>query len=410
MKLGVLPALAVTIALLLSNSANARIGALAPPHVKDWAYYGFGGEGTSADPQWMAAHSTYVEASAPFARRFKAAGGSFAVAYTDPFRVIPAHHEPLSDLPESAWFHDALGHRISYHYAGWGEQNQLNPSDTHTIAGFRGLTDSIRRSGPFDFIELDDASFDLDNVFWHFSSRGVEIPNETAYDSGVVQLLKAAKLPAFVSGFSNADHHIDGQSGNLVFLPYAAGAINNEGCLMSTAAKTERQWSFDQNTLLAITTAKKPAVCWGLSTAAEDTRAARAFFYASWLLTYDPEFSIAFENFDSPRRLSVFPEEEIVPRDPVRTARTAVSELKSPAGYYIREFRQCFQAAKAIGACATIVNPSDTAMPIGTALSGSTAALIFDTHNSADGGAVTWTSATRPDRLEPHSAIVLRRN
>ncbi len=408
MKLGVLPALAVTIALALSNTANARISPFAPHHVIDWAYYGFAGEGTAVDPQWMAAHATYVEAPAPFARRFKAAGGNFAVAYTDPFRVIPAHHEPLSDLPESAWFHDASGRRISYRYPGWGVQNQLNPAETHTLAGFRGLTDAIRRSAPFDFIEMDDASFDLDNVFWHFSSRGIETPNESAYDSGVVKLLRAATLPAFVSGFSNADHHLDDRSGNLVFLPYAAGAINNEGCLMSTAPKTERQWSFDQNTLLAITAARKPAVCWGLSPSSGDTRPARAFFYASWLLTYDADYSIAFENFDSADHLSLFPEEELVPRDPVQTARAAIAELKAPAGYYAREFRHCFQAGKPIGSCVTIVNPTNASIPLDSALKGYTDALAFDIHNSAAGGTLSWTSSARPDRLDPHGALVLR--
>jgi hypothetical protein len=380
-----------------------------PPHVANWAVWGATNETPGPAADWVAAHVTLLQADAAHTRLFKAAGGRTAIAYTDPTRVIPARREALWDTPERAWLHDVAGARIHYDLAGWGVQNQLNPADPATAAAYRKLTQSIADSAPYDYVWVDDISFDLENAFWRFSAPPVEIRSEAQYTAGIARLLTASALPPIVSGFSNPDRHRNDVSGNMLFLPYAAGGIDNEGCLRSTAAKPETLWAFDENTLSAITRAAKIAVCWGQSRADGDTRADRLFFFASWLLTYDPRNSIAFENFASKGNLYVFAEQDIVPRDPVQTARGSIAELRASRGYYRREFRRCFQRAVPIGPCAAVVNPTAGEIDVSDAEPSFDRELVLDDKNAFDGGAATW-QPRRHARLAPGTALVLRRN
>ncbi|MFN2461961.1 MAG: hypothetical protein ABR591_14990 [Candidatus Velthaea sp.] len=369
------------------------------------AYLGQAGE-PPVTAAWMSQRVYLLEAGAPYARRFRAAGGAHAVAYTDPFRVIPSRHEDLWNTPEDGWLHDATGRRIFYEYPGYGEQNQLNPASPSARAAFRSLVAGIKRNGAFDDIYVDDVSWDLLNVFFHFNAPAVEI-DQARYDAAVLHLLRESPLPVLLSGFSNPDEHRDDVSGNMMFLPAAAGGIDNEGCFASKAGKDEQGWKFDANTLLAITAHRKLAICHGQSNLAVDASVPRLFFLASWWLTYDPAYSIALANFANPGNLFVFPEYEIVPTGPLQTARARITELRVVGGAYVRRFRSCYQRGRALGACATAVNPSAQSVVLPSTLGMYTRTLQLDRNNAWNGRAA-WTKRSVREVPAGGAAILLR--
>jgi hypothetical protein len=376
-------------------------------HVKTWAYWGQAGEPAGVTPQFIAQNVTFLEADAAHVLPYHAAGGSYAVRYTDPNRVIPGRKEELWNTPEQGWFHDASGKRIWLNYgAAWGIQNVLNPASAVTRSAYTALTQQIAASAPYDYVEVDDTNFDLAGAFYGFNTAGVEAGSQSAYDTAVDQLLDASAVRPILNGLSNEDGHPGGVSGTTAFLSHAEGGIDNEGCLQSTYQKTETQWQFDENTMLATARAHKLAVCWGRSSVSGDTHPLRLYFAGSWWLTYDPTYSVAFANFASIHDLFVFPEYDIVPTRPLQSPSSNVTELKSASGVYVREFAQCYQRTVPIGACAAFVNPTGSTLPLPTRAASYPRSLVLDQYNSFDGGRATWT-ANAAQRLAPFSAIIV---
>ncbi|MFN2462046.1 MAG: hypothetical protein ABR591_15430, partial [Candidatus Velthaea sp.] len=214
-----------------------------------------------------------------------------------------------------------------------------------------------------------------------------------------------------VDGMSNNDQPNPGYSGSVMFMANAAGGINNEGCLVSKdPAKNTTDWIFDQNTLLAMSTQHKLSICMAFSNDA-DTNLTRNFFYASWLLTYDPTYSIAWPdlapNLNKGSYLFYYPEYDIVPTQPVESALANVNELKV-GSVYRRHFGMCYQAQQAIGPCETIVNASMSAgANISALVSGYTRSLaLTDGKDSWNGGQAPFVAGV-PSTLAPHSAVIV---
>src|ERR1700681_648587 len=108
-----------------ANDAAAVAGT-GPAHVRTWYYYGLNGVNESVPAAIMARYADYAEDdgyTAEHVKAFKAAGGRFAVAYSDP-SYVPYCYPPFTapagrcDGPigafardESAWFHGRDGTR-----------------------------------------------------------------------------------------------------------------------------------------------------------------------------------------------------------------------------------------------------------------------------------------------------------
>jgi hypothetical protein len=386
-------------------SASPSPAAIATLHTANWSYFGLAGEPAGLTAAWLASHATFVQADPQHAAAAKSAGAPFAVAYTDPMRVVVANHEPLWDAPEADWYHSASHKRIHANFAGL-VQNALNVAQPDVVARYAALTRSIAASAPYDFVEADDVHWDLTGEFFGFNAAGTEAQTTTdaGFDGAVDALLDASAIPVLVSGYSTTDGHLNDVSGNTAFLGHSAGGINNEGCLVSTQPKDQTHWAFDENTLLAMTNAGKYAVCWGRSPVAGDARAQRLMFVASWWLTYDPHYSVAFANFGSASNLFVFPEYDLVPAQPLRTAPSSVNELISAGAAYVREFAACYERGTLIGACATIVNPT------AQSTTSYTQSLALDANNLFDGGRIAWMNGVPAAIPANGAAILLRTN
>ncbi len=375
-------------------------------HVKTWGYWGQATEPAGVTAAYVASHLTFLEADPSHVSQFHSAGGTYGVKYTDPSRVIPARHEDLWTVPESGWFHDSSGRRIYTYFPGYGTQNMLNPEKSETRNAYVTLTQQIKSSAPYSYVEVDNTYYDLVGAFYGFNTPGVEAGSQSAYDNGIVQLLQGSAVTPIVNGLSNEDGGLNGVSGTKMFLPYAAGGINNEGCLQATYVKSVAQWEFDANTLLYTSAQHKWSVCWPQSAQTSDAHTERLFFLGSWWLTYDPTYSVAFPQFASHSGLFIFPEYAIVPLDPIQTANAHVSGLKDPSGVYVREFAKCYQAGTAIGACAAFVNPSSSKLTLPARAAAYRNMLSLDANNAYDGGKAGWESNSART-IAPLSSVIV---
>jgi hypothetical protein len=378
-----------------------------PKHVKVWTFYGELGVATSVPASWMAANSDFVVGPASNITLFHNAGGLFGVSYTDPIDVVPANYEPMWNVPESGWFHDASGKRI-YRSLGGNIQNSLNPKSAYTKSAFNSLTASIAASSRgFNFIEVDNADWDRTSAWWRFNTWGTEITTNTAYTAAVQGLLASSALPTIFNGLHDNAGGL-AVSGDTAFLPYSSGGMS-ENCMQDAVGPMrDSAWLFSENTILYTTNQHKWAVCEGESTVGgTDNRVDRTYFMASWWLTYDPNYSVAFPAFYSTGGVLVFPEYKIVPVQPLQTAWTNVSYLLTSTGIYARQFGACYQNGVALGACASFVNPSSTASAsLPSIAKNYHHILLLDKNNSYSGGVASWGTAL-PSYLAPGHAVIL---
>ena len=133
--------------------------------------------------------------------------------------------------------------------------------------------------------------------------------------------------------------------------------------------------------------------------------AQRNYIYASWLLTYDPYYSVFQESFTTPSTFKVMPETGFVPMSPV-SAPTSVSQLQTSTGAYMRQYNSCYYRGSLIGRCEVIANPSATSSVSVPNPWGLGHSMVLSGNGVLDGGTVTFNGSV-PSTMGPKSGIVL---
>lgn len=139
--------------------------------------------------------------------------------------------------------------------------------------------------------------------------------------------------------------------------------------------------------------------------AAYTATAQRMYIYASFLLTYDPNYSVFQESFSTPSTFKVMPETGFVPMSPVSVP-SAVTGLATSTGAYLQRYNSCYYRGSLIGRCEIIVNPSTTSyvsVPNPWALHHS---MVLSGNGVLDGGSVSFSGAV-PSRMGPKSGLIL---
>lgn len=130
----------------------------------------------------------------------------------------------------------------------------------------------------------------------------------------------------------------------------------------------------------------------------------RLFAYASFLLTYDPQYSVFQESFSTkPSTFKVMPETQFVPLDPV-TAPNDIAQLRDSSGAYVREYRYCYYKRTLLGGCKIVVNPGDA--PVAVSPGGYRHSMTLSGGGILDGGQVQFT-ADAPSTLNGKSGAIL---
>jgi hypothetical protein len=130
----------------------------------------------------------------------------------------------------------------------------------------------------------------------------------------------------------------------------------------------------------------------------------RLFAYASFLLTYDPNYSVWQTSFTTPSTFKVMPETGFVPLSPL-THPTSISNLKSSTGAYFRQYSSCYYRGSLVGSCEIVVNPGTSTVSIPNASSYTRSAVISGS-GVLDGGSMSFSGA-RPTSLAAGRAAIL---
>ncbi|MHB8356125.1 MAG: hypothetical protein ACYDDQ_05495 [Vulcanimicrobiaceae bacterium] len=430
-------AIAVTAAVAFGGCAGVRAAAQPPApagpipaHVMTYLYYSAANQNEGVPAAYMAAHADFIETDAThpgLVRAFKAAGGRFAVAYTDPTYVpycTPPFAPPAGRcagpignqvLAESAWLHGSDGLRLRRGDAYTHQyQEILNPASVYAQAAYHNYTLSLAESSPIDFFFADDSGSPLDGpdgtphsgLFYRFNGAATEIAGARAWIAGEDALLNAAARPVIING--GGPEGAPAYGGAFLRDPNVIGQ-NHEDCFSQEGSSglmsaRDRVWQKMENGLLAVTRMHVYAIC---MMKGPPTPANRIYALASWWLTYDPHWSVAATVVPAPDGHSIFPEYAIVPREPVQTIGTNISTLRQ-GGVYVREFAACYQDRVPIGRCAAVVNPSPdapSAMPRLTVAYG--LHLVLGRRSAFAGGRAAWQAGV-PGVLAPLSALILR--
>lgn len=131
----------------------------------------------------------------------------------------------------------------------------------------------------------------------------------------------------------------------------------------------------------------------------------RLFVYASFLLTYDPNYSVFQESFTtSPSTFKVFPETGFVPLSPASTP-TSIANLQTSSGAYLRQYNACYYRGSLIGKCEVIANPGtgSVAVPNPWGLHHS---MVLSGGGILDGGSASF-SGSAPSTMGPHTGLIL---
>ncbi len=401
------------------------------PHVRTQAYYGLGDVNADVPPAVMVRYVDIVEDdgyTAEHADRFKRAGGAMAISYTDP--TYAAHCPPpfappagrcggqiakLVATDERAFIHDAGGSRIhKYNDPYYQYQEVFNVTQPVAWRAYAAQTSDILRHSPLlDGFEADDSGSPFtgpdgrlgSNLYGGFNAPGVEIRSDEEYITGFTAMLHAAGKPLMING---GDPRGTGPAygGRFLDLPFVMseqqeGCFNNGGHYLYS--DKDDKFQREENALLAVMSHRKAAVCFPTG---DTTPAHRMYAYASWLLTYDPRYSVylmAVKQSDGP---SLYPETELVPLAP-RATPGAIDDLRRGA-VYVREFGACAIAGRTIGACAALVNPSDRAAAVPALAARYEHHVALDAQSLYHGGRARVEPGA-PQALAPESAAIVVR-
>jgi len=425
------PGASTATATLAVQAAPGAAGSV-PSHVQTYYFYGINGVNASIPASWMAAHADFVEDDGDqvqHASAFKAAGGKYAVSYTDPAYVpycFPPFAPPVTPCrgqvgklvtDESGWFHGADGSRVRRFVDNtFGYQEALNPASAAARAAYTQTTQAILQNGPIDFFFADDSGgvyvgadgTQMTGWFYGFNAPAVEITTDAQFIPANEAMLAAAAKPVIVNGVTPYTLQ-PSYDGTWLDAPNVT-AQNYEGCYADGSGVagdgSGNRWVNQSNSILQVFQHHVYAICMMYAT---PTPANRVYDVASFWMTYDPKLSVAAPYTVQPLSdgYTVVPEFDIVPTQPLKTATTDVSVLQAPGGAYVREFAACYQGGSPIGPCAAVVNPHASAAPMPALAGHYTTSLVLDTVSEYSGGKASWTGSV-PSSLAPLSAAVLR--
>lgn len=132
-----------------------------------------------------------------------------------------------------------------------------------------------------------------------------------------------------------------------------------EGCYADNspdALKSGTVWQDDLD--IEIKTIRLHKIFWDYVRYIANDPNARIFTFASFMLAWDPDYSIYQTAYKplTPGQLHITPETGIVAHDPLKRDVSGANDLRDPGGTYVREYRRCFYRQLPIGPCAFVVN------------------------------------------------------
>ena len=342
---------------------------------------------------------TWAVVDGPQSWSAKAAGVK-TIMYTNPNRQGPT--DPMYTSDETTFAHDCNGHRITILIRPW--QYLMDPHSTHLVSLWQQAV--ARASGAFDAVFEDNAvqvDGDVSALPCNFSQTDWENATNNLQDNSGLDVIWNSNLSR-VDGFA-------GPAYGITLNPTAIGG-SSEGCYSSADATTVKPrsyyWKALENTELTMVKQHKPWLCRGNNMSVAATVPDwRIYMTASYLLTYDPAYTIYSEKFATFSNFEIEPEAELVPEAPLVAQPSSISWLELANNVYGREYARCYLKGRYIGACAMAVNIDNVDYPHSFPWPGKYShTLVLSGGGVLDGGTVSASGPAPPALIPGNDAVI----
>jgi hypothetical protein len=335
--------------------------------------------------------------------------GIHSVYYTDPNRQRTDGPEYTND--ESTFAHDCSGNRIlitKLPYLFY----LMNPSSPDLYQLWINEINRVRDQwgGDPQYVFEDTADHinyvsampcDFWQPTWDASTNAMDVTFENSiklpiiYNAGDIHLLD----------------NVVGVSPAVDIDPTTAGGLTEacfgNGFALAVPLQFGQDWLATQTQLLRMQHDRRLAICHAnsLNDAAKYVDQ-RMYVYASFLLTYDPQYSIFTELYSTPSKLTVFPEVYLVPHFAYQPIIHNIDQLEQAGGSYAQQYARCDFYGKPIRGCAFVVNPSRTKSVPFPFKGLYSATLVLKGYSVVDGGKARVDGPAPSAMIPPESAVV----
>jgi hypothetical protein len=386
--------------------ATPTPGPIAMTHVPTGDYLA-GLYGTTAVSAAQAApYLTWAQTDYRSANTISAAGIKTQL-YVDPNRE--ASTDPMwgySYQTESDFAHDCSGSRITFNNTAG--RYVMDPQSATLQQHFAQYVSSQTAKAHFDAVFEDNAGpLGPDQAYAAFSPSLPCGYSDAAWTAGGQTLDQAAPIPVIVNGINVPNGHDVSLTAQLYASSNTVGG-NFEGCYddVNKLKQTDWFWQTTENTELQTLAQGKLFVCMLRNQgAASSNTDARIYGYASYLLTYDPNNSVFWEEFQTPSGFHVEPESQLVPRDPLVPAPASITALQVGTNVFGREYAHCYIAGRFVSACAVVVN-SDGYYSHTFPYPQYTHTLVLSGGGILDGGTMATNGPPPPQSIGPGEAVI----
>ncbi|HTU68943.1 MAG TPA: hypothetical protein VMF11_01365 [Candidatus Baltobacteraceae bacterium] len=378
-------------------------------HVITADYLGSPWGSTTVSAAEAAPHLTWAETGVANTNSFAAAGIKTMV-YADMLRVQST--DPLyAKLSGSEYAETCSGARVSDYFDDV-TQYIPNPSSSGMRAAADAVIASELSGHTVDAIFEDDANPLSQDAASYFT---VGMPcdySDSTWIAGEEELFASYGYDTFVNGFSHMTSSDPITNTTQLLANSTTIGGNMESCYVADTSSPEQDgwvWTATENTSLLVTNEDKDFMCWAMDyTSAASAVRSRLYVLASFLMTYNPAYSILREEYGTASGLHVMPESQLVPTEPVVAQPSTVASLEK-SDVYVREYRACYYAGKLVGQCAMVVNNGTTALATPALTLTYAHTLTLSGAGVLDGGTVGFDGAAPPSSIAAESAFVALR-
>jgi hypothetical protein len=336
--------------------------------------------------------------------------GIKTVLYTNPLMPVPSNpyeYPLITGSYTNVQAKDCSGNAVRT-YSGTGYLTDVTQPSAGTFVN-TVISDYVNNLNygnpgylnPFDLIFVDNA-----NSFYGSSAMPCGYSSST-WTANMDAAIAAEPYPTLMNTLSVSESAIPGKIAGLQASNVAGGMY--EHCY------NDRQWTPEEDAQIqAVNQIKSqgkspgPAFwCYLDGTSADGSTVIpqRLFAYASFLLTYDPNYSVFQESYaSSPSTFKVMPETGFVPLEPVSTP-ASVSDLQTASGAYVQQYSYCYYRGSLVGGCEIAVNPGSSAVSVPNPKNLMHSVLLSGS-GVLDGGSVSF-SGPQVTSLDPGTAAIL---
>jgi hypothetical protein len=277
----------------------------------------------------------------------------------------------------------------------------MDPASTDLRSIWKTYIESVEATAHFDAIFADDS-----NDVYGISSMPCTYSATTWLDSTISED-GSTLAPIIYNGLALLGPG-DSVSPSIALNATAVGGMA-EQCYARGGASSKPGsvlWEAMEDTELQMAAQHKYFVCLGNDyTSSSSAYNARLYEYASFLMSYDPNTTLLWEDYTTTSKVGIEPESQLVALHPRIAAPSSIGALKVGTGYvFAREYGACYLAGKYVGPCATVVN-SDYYYSHPFPYTKYHHSLVLSGGGILDGGTVRTNGAT-PTTMPPLSAAI----